>query len=127
MQAERRGGGLRQRERETRPYAERTMTVTTRLERFAQKSREEPRMRFNALMGWVFDPEGLRESFERQDGKKAPGVDGMSKEQYAEGVEGRIAELSAAAAPDGLSAPAGAAGVPAERRWTLPAVRNSLL
>ncbi len=94
MQAERRGGGLRQRERETRPYAERTMTVTTRLERFAQKSREEPRMRFNALMGWVFDPEGLRESFERQDGKKAPGVDGMSKEQYAEGVEGRIAELS---------------------------------
>jgi hypothetical protein len=40
-------------------------------------------MRFNALMGLVFDPEGLRESFERQDGKKAPGVDGMSRSSMA--------------------------------------------
>jgi group II intron reverse transcriptase/maturase len=68
--------------------------VTTRLDRFTQKAREEPQMRFNALTGLVFDPEGLRESFERQDGKKAPGVDGMRKEQYGEGVEGRITELS---------------------------------
>jgi RNA-directed DNA polymerase len=68
--------------------------VTTRLDRFTQKARAEPRTRFNALMGLVFDPEGLRESFERQDGKKAPGVDGIGKEQYAEGVEGRITELS---------------------------------
>ena len=51
-------------------------------------------MRFNALMGLVFDPEGLRESFERKARKKAPGVDGMRKEQYGEGVEGRITELS---------------------------------
>ena len=80
MRVERRGGGLRQRKRETRPYTERTLTVTTRLERFTQKAREEPRTRFNALMGMVYDPEGLRESFERQDGKKAPGVDGMRKE-----------------------------------------------
>jgi retron-type reverse transcriptase len=94
MQVERRGGGLRQRWRATRPYPERTLPVTTRLDRFTQKAREEPRMRFNALMGLVFDSEGLRESFERQDGKKAPGVDGMRKEQYAEGVEGRITELS---------------------------------
>ena len=110
MRVERRGGGLRQRERETRPYAERTMTVTTRLERFTQKSREEPRMRFNALMGLVFDPEGLRESFERQDGKKAPGVDGMSKERYARRSGRADSGAVAADAPDGLSAPAGAAG-----------------
>jgi RNA-directed DNA polymerase len=68
--------------------------VSTRLERFTHKAREEPRLRFNALMGLVLDPEGLRESFERQDGKKASGVDGMGKEQYAKGVEGRITELS---------------------------------
>ena len=30
--------------------------------------------RFNALMGLLFDPEGLHASFERQAGKKAPGV-----------------------------------------------------
>lgn len=69
--------------------------MTTRLERFTQKAREEPKMRFNALMGLLYEPEGLRESFERQDGKKAPGVDGMRKEQYGEGLDGRLTELSA--------------------------------
>jgi group II intron reverse transcriptase/maturase len=52
-------------------------------------------MRFNALMGLLYDPEGLRESFERQNGPKAPGVDGMRKEQYGEGLDERLAELSA--------------------------------
>ena len=69
--------------------------MTTRLERFTQKAREEPRTRFNALMGMLYDPQGLRESFERQDGKKAPGVDGMRKEQYSEGLDERLEELSA--------------------------------
>jgi group II intron reverse transcriptase/maturase len=45
-------------------------------------------------MGLLFDPEGLRASFERQDGRKAPGVDGMRKEDYAEGLEERLADLS---------------------------------
>ncbi len=69
--------------------------MTTRLERFTQKAREEPRTRFNALMGMVYDPEGLRASFERQDGRKAPGADGMRKEEYGEGLEERLADLSA--------------------------------
>ena len=90
-----RGGGLRQREKETRPYAERILTVTTRFDRFTQKAREEPGLRFTSLMGLLSDPEGLRESFERQNGKKAPGVDGMRKAHYAEGLEGRLSDLSA--------------------------------
>jgi hypothetical protein len=53
--------------------------MTTRLARFTQKARAEPRERFTALMGLVFDPEGLHASFERQDGKKAPGADGIRK------------------------------------------------
>jgi RNA-directed DNA polymerase len=69
--------------------------VSTRLERFTQKARSEPHLRFTALMGLLFDPEGLHASFERQDGRKAPGVDGVRKEDYAEGVAGRIADLSA--------------------------------
>ena len=95
MRVEPRGGGLRQRKRETRPYTERTLPVSTRLERFTQKARNEPQTRFNALMGLLFDPEGLRESFERQDGRKAPGVDGIRKEQYGEGLDERLADLSA--------------------------------
>jgi len=85
---------LRQRKSDTRPYTERTLTVITRLERFTQKAREEPQTRFNALMGILFDPEGRRESFERQDGSKAPGIDGVRKEDYAEGVEARLEDLS---------------------------------
>jgi len=95
MQVEPRGGGLRQRNRETRPYTERTLPVSTKLERFTHKARNEPQTRFNALMGMLFDPEGLRDSFERQKEHKAPGVDGVRKEQYGEGLDERLADLSA--------------------------------
>ena len=63
------------------------MSVTTRLKRLTLKARKEPQTRFNALMGQLFDPDGLRESFGRQDGRKAPGVDGIDKQQYSEGVQ----------------------------------------
>jgi len=95
MREEPRGGGLRQRNRETRPYTERTLPVSTKLERFTHKARNEPQTRFNALMGMLFDPEGLRDSFERQKEHKAPGVDGVRKEQYGEGLDERLADLSA--------------------------------
>lgn len=95
MRVEPRGGGLRQRERATRPYAERTLTVTTKLKRFTLKAREELHTRFTSLMGLLFDLDGLRESFGRQDGRKAPGVDGVRKEDYAKGVEARLEDLSA--------------------------------
>lgn len=69
--------------------------MTTRFARFTQKARAEPRLRFNSLMGLLFDPAGLHESFERQEGKKAPGVDGITKSDYTEGLDGRIEDLSA--------------------------------
>lgn len=69
--------------------------MTTKFERFTRKARAEPQTRFTALMGMLYDPEGLRESFERQDGRKAPGVDGVRKDDYGEGLEGRLEELSA--------------------------------
>lgn len=69
--------------------------MTTKLKRFTLKAREELHTRFTSLMGLLFDPEGLRESFGRQDGRKAPGVDGVRKEDYAEGVEARLEDLSA--------------------------------
>ncbi len=75
-----------------RPRAEKTMT--TKLIHFTQKARAEPRERFNSLMGLLFDPEGLHASFGRQAQSKAPGVDGMRKADYAEGLEDRIEDLS---------------------------------
>lgn len=68
--------------------------MTTKLARFTQKARELQGEHFTSLMGLLFDVEGLRASFERQDGRKAPGVDGMRKADYAEGLEGRLADLS---------------------------------
>ncbi|MDZ7751738.1 MAG: RNA-directed DNA polymerase [Gammaproteobacteria bacterium] len=69
--------------------------MSTRLERFTQKARAEPQLRFTSLMGMLFDPEGLHASFERQDGSKAPGVDGVRKETYLQGLDERMADLSA--------------------------------
>jgi hypothetical protein len=60
--------------RETWPDTGRTLTMTPRLIRFTQRARAESTCRFNALMGLLYDPQGLHASFERQDGTKAPGV-----------------------------------------------------
>lgn len=79
---------------ETWPDTGRIMTMTTGLIRFTQRARAEPRIRFNSLMGLLFNPEGLHASFERQNGRKAPGVDGIRKVDYARGLESRLEGLS---------------------------------
>ena len=56
------------------------MTMTTGLARFTRKARAESRTRYA--------------SFERQDGRKAPGVDGIRKSDYAVDVEANIMGLS---------------------------------
>jgi RNA-directed DNA polymerase len=69
--------------------------MTTDLIRFTQWARESPQRQYTALMGMLYDPEGLNASFERQAGNKAPGVDGMRKAEYADGTAERLADLSA--------------------------------
>ncbi|WP_295441768.1 reverse transcriptase domain-containing protein, partial [uncultured Thiodictyon sp.] len=69
--------------------------MTTKLARFTLMARAEPQTRFNALMGLLTEPEGLRESFERENGSKAPGVDGVRKDDYAEGLAQRLEDLTA--------------------------------
>jgi group II intron reverse transcriptase/maturase len=46
-------------------------------------------------MGMVFRPEGLRDSFERLPRNKAPGVDGVRKDDYRKGLDAKIEDLSA--------------------------------
>lgn len=70
-------------------------TMGTRLSRFTQKARELRGEHFTALMGMVFDEEELRESFSRQKGDKAAGVDGIRKADYAQGLEEKLSDLSA--------------------------------
>ncbi len=79
---------------DTWPDTERILSMTTKMARFTQRVRENPRRQYNALMGMLFDPEGLNASFERQAANKAPGVDGMRKADYAEGLSSHLADLS---------------------------------
>jgi RNA-directed DNA polymerase len=95
MRMEQSGVGLRERIRETWPDTERIVIMATQLIRFTQWARESPQRQYNALMGMLSDPEGLRASFERQAASKAPGVDGVRKADYAEGLQDRLADLSA--------------------------------
>ena len=69
--------------------------MTTKLERFTLMALDEPHTRFTSLMGLLFDAAGLSASFGRQDGHKAPGVDGIRKEDYAQDVGARLTDLSA--------------------------------
>ena len=69
--------------------------MTTDLIRFTQWARESPQRQYTALMGMLYDPEGLNASFERQPANKAPGVDGMRKAEYADGLQERLVDLSA--------------------------------
>ena len=69
--------------------------MTTNLIRFTQMARDNPTMTFTSLLGMVFDADGLLDSFNRQPARKASGADGMRKDAYAVGVEGRLTDLSA--------------------------------
>jgi RNA-directed DNA polymerase len=69
-------------------------TMTTELIHFTQKAQANPAERFSSLMGLFSDEAGLLASFERLAAKKAPGIDGMRKADYAKGVGERIAKLS---------------------------------
>jgi len=72
----------------------------TKLERISQLSRENPDMVFTSI-GHLINKELLRECHEKMDGKKAAGIDGVTKEEYGlhleenlELLEGRIKNKS---------------------------------
>ena len=68
--------------------------MTTRLAHFTQRARESVAEQFTALMGLLSEPEGLYESYRSLAKNKAPGVDGMTKEEYGENVHERLEDLS---------------------------------
>lgn len=69
--------------------------MTTELTRFTQWAAEQPQERYTSLMGMLADVDGLAESVHRQKANKAPGVDGVRKADYEQGLEERLADLSA--------------------------------
>ena len=69
--------------------------MTTSLCSFTQMAQDNPKMRFTSLMGMLSSTEGLLACFDEQPAHKAVGVDGIRKDAYATGVEGRIVDLAA--------------------------------
>lgn len=68
--------------------------MTTALDRFTRWSRTDPQRKYTSLYRFVYDGEGLRESFQRLPGNKAPGVDGIRKMDYANGLDENLNGLS---------------------------------
>ena len=66
--------------------------MTTKLERVSQLSKENPDMVFTSI-GHLINEDLLRECHRSMDGRKAVGVDGVTKEMYAEHLEENLQKL----------------------------------
>jgi len=66
--------------------------ATTGVERIAQRARQEPHTRYTSLMHH-FTVDNLRACFESLDGKKATGVDGVTKAMYGQHLEENLQAL----------------------------------
>lgn len=64
----------------------------TKLERISQLSRENPEMVFTSI-GHLIDKEFLKECHRKMDGKKAVGIDGITKEDYEKELEKNLENL----------------------------------
>ena len=64
----------------------------TGVERIAQRARQEPHTRYTSLMHH-FTVDNLRACFESLDGKKATGVDGVTKAMYGQHLEDNLQAL----------------------------------
>jgi RNA-directed DNA polymerase len=68
--------------------------VSTDLTRIGERARKQPDLVFTSLYHHVTDLDNLRASYETLDGDKAVGVDGVTKEQYGDNLEGNLQNLS---------------------------------
>lgn len=72
--------------------AKRNTNMEMKLERIEKLSSENPKMEFNWLIQH-FSKENLISCFHELDGKKAVGIDGKTKSDYEENLEGNIESL----------------------------------
>lgn len=68
------------------------MSMSTRFACFIRKA-QRPDTSFTALMGLLSDPVELVDSFKHLE-DKAPGIDGIRRADYADGLEGKLESLS---------------------------------
>ncbi len=66
--------------------------METKLERISQLSRENPETVFTSI-GHLIDVNMLKACHEKMDGKKAVGIDGVTKEEYGRNLEQNLQNL----------------------------------
>ncbi len=64
------------------------------LTRIGEKARKEPKTRFTSIYHYVSDEGNLRASYWDLRARKAPGIDGVMKEEYGEDLERNITDLA---------------------------------
>ena len=66
--------------------------METKLERIPQLSSEQPELVYTSV-GHLINKEMLKRCHEQMDGKKAAGIDGITKEDYEKNLEENLARL----------------------------------
>lgn len=64
------------------------------LTRIGQQAQKDGKMRFTSIYHFVTDIDHLRASYEEMEKASAPGIDGVTKEEYGERLEGNLRELA---------------------------------
>lgn len=75
-----------------RLYAEIGKTMGTKLERISELSKENPEMVFTSV-GHLIDEKMLKDCHKNMDGKKAAGIDGVTKDEYEENLNENLKDL----------------------------------
>lgn len=68
--------------------------MSTERARIREKARRNGEETFTSLYHHITDVDNLRACFHELDGKKAVGVDGVSKEEYGRELEANLLDLS---------------------------------
>jgi len=64
------------------------------LTRIGERARQRPQERFTSLYHFVTEPEHLAACYADLSGNRAPGIDGVGKEEYGVNLESNLKELS---------------------------------
>jgi group II intron reverse transcriptase/maturase len=89
---------------------QRSQTISTKLQRIAEQAARYPERAFTSL-AHLIDVDMLREAFCRTRKDSAPGVDGVTAQEYAEHLEENLADLHARLRSNKYKAP------PVKRAW----------
>lgn len=68
--------------------------MATELTWIGEKARKDPKVVFNSLYHHITDVDNLRSCYETLEAGKATGIDGVSKDEYGERLEGNLRDLS---------------------------------